>query len=193
MKLKPMRYKDYVWPHNPKIYSISYRRSVAVHKVPFGRYYMQDMGLTNRVMKGEGEFAGNGAYDEFKKLATVFYDGGPGILVHPVWMTAKAYFVGLSLAQKPTADYVRYTFEFWEDFGGYQTGLTQVSSAPTSSSSAASPSAQAAEAKYHTVVRGDTLWAIAKKYGTTVAVIIAANPDIKNPNLIYVGQKVKIA
>ena len=42
MLLTPMRYKDYIWPHNPATYSITYERQVAVHKVPFGCYCMQD-------------------------------------------------------------------------------------------------------------------------------------------------------
>ena len=54
MLLTPMRYKDYVWPHNPATYSITYERQVALHKVPFGRYYMQDLGQSCRVMRGEG-------------------------------------------------------------------------------------------------------------------------------------------
>lgn len=78
MNLAPMRYKDYVWPHNPETYTISFKRQVAVAKVPFGRYGMQDLGMSYRVMEGEGVFAGKGAYDEFKKLASVFYQGGPG-------------------------------------------------------------------------------------------------------------------
>ena len=68
MRLTPMRYKDYIWPHNPATYSITYERQVAVHKVPFGRYYMQDLGLGRRVMRGQGEFAGREAYEEFKRL-----------------------------------------------------------------------------------------------------------------------------
>ena len=62
-QLTPMRYKDFVWPHNPAVYSITYERQVAVHKVPFGRYCLQDLGLTRRVMRGQGEFVGQGAYD----------------------------------------------------------------------------------------------------------------------------------
>ena len=59
MELTPMQYKSYVWPHNPRTYTIQYVRKVAVHKVPFGRYAMQDLGLGRRVMKGEGEFYGS--------------------------------------------------------------------------------------------------------------------------------------
>ena len=44
---------------------------------------------------------------------------------------------------------------------------------------------------YYTVAKGDTLSAIAKVYGTTVANLQSIN-NIKNPNKIYVGQKIKI-
>ena len=123
MKLAAMRYKDYVWPHNPRVYTIEYERRMGARKVPFGRYFLQDLGPAQRVMRGEGEFVGEEAYAEFKRLASVFYDDGPGLLVHPVWQTANAYFVELSLAQEPRADYVRYTFAFWEGYEGHNTTL----------------------------------------------------------------------
>ena len=44
----------------------------------------------------------------------------------------------------------------------------------------------------YTVVRGDTLSAIAKKYNTTVDALAKLN-NIKNVNLIYVGQKLIIS
>lgn len=45
-----------------------------------------------------------------------------------------------------------------------------------------------AAAASHTVVKGDTMWKIAVKYQVGVSEIIAANPQIANPNLIYPGQ-----
>ena len=153
MNLAPMRYKDYVWPHNPETYTISFKRKVAVAKVPFGRYGMQDLGMSYRVMEGEGVFAGKGAYDEFKKLASVFYQGGPGLLIHPGWQASQAYFVLLELAQQPLENYVRYRFAFWET-SPLDTSLIRVSggsgSAGTGTKTASS---------YYTVKRGDTLWA----------------------------------
>jgi len=44
----------------------------------------------------------------------------------------------------------------------------------------------------YTVKKGDTLSAIAKRYGTTVDALLKANPNIKNPNLIKVGQVIII-
>ena len=46
--------------------------------------------------------------------------------------------------------------------------------------------AEASSGFYYTVQRGDTLSAIAVRYGTTVHAIAAAN-NIANPNLIYAG------
>lgn len=43
----------------------------------------------------------------------------------------------------------------------------------------------------YTVAKGDTLIGIAKKYGTTYKVLAAYN-GINNPNIIHVGQKIKI-
>lgn len=44
---------------------------------------------------------------------------------------------------------------------------------------------------YHTVKNGETLTGIARKYGTTVNKLVELN-KIKNPNLIIVGQKLRI-
>lgn len=45
----------------------------------------------------------------------------------------------------------------------------------------------------YTVQAGDTLWAVARKYGCSIAEIVAANSDrIKNPNRIHAGWQLKI-
>ena len=54
MNLSPMRYRSYTWPHNPRVYSIDFQRAMAAHKMPFGRYQLQDLGASHRVMAGEG-------------------------------------------------------------------------------------------------------------------------------------------
>jgi len=44
----------------------------------------------------------------------------------------------------------------------------------------------------YTVASGDTLWKIAVKTQTGVQELINANPQLKNPNLIYPGQKINV-
>jgi uncharacterized YkwD family protein/spore coat assembly protein SafA len=44
----------------------------------------------------------------------------------------------------------------------------------------------------YTVVAGDSLWKIAVKFQIGLSELIAANPGLKNPALIYVGQKIYI-
>jgi uncharacterized YkwD family protein/spore coat assembly protein SafA len=44
----------------------------------------------------------------------------------------------------------------------------------------------------YTVVSGDSLWKIAVKYQVGISELISANPQFRNPSLIYPGQKVNI-
>jgi uncharacterized YkwD family protein/spore coat assembly protein SafA len=44
----------------------------------------------------------------------------------------------------------------------------------------------------HTVSRGDTMWKISVWYQVGLSEIIGANPHIKNPALIYPGQKITV-
>ena len=46
-------------------------------------------------------------------------------------------------------------------------------------------------AAVYTVQRGDTLWGIAQRYGTTVSYLADLN-GISNPNLIYPGQVLRV-
>lgn len=53
------------------------------------------------------------------------------------------------------------------------------------------PSARSEQTVIYTVKRGDTLWGISRKFGTTVDNLVKLN-SVKNPNLIYVGEKLII-
>ena len=195
MYLAPMRFKDYTWPHNPEVCAVERRRRLAVHPVPFGRCVIQDLGSTYRVLRGEGEFAGEGAYEEFCRLAEVFHQSGAGLLVHPVWRAERAWFASLTVEEEPLPNYVRYSFEFWEDWDGYGSALTEVEVEPAEDADEefVQQSAGAGTAAgVYTVRKGDTLWGIAKRYGVSLTALISANPQIKNPNLIYPGDEVTI-
>lgn len=184
--LSPMRFGDYVWPHNPRIYEIEFNRRVVCHKVPFGLYALSDMGRNQRILRGEGVFVGENAYEEFKKLASMFYKDRPQVLVHPIWQTAPAWFVSLRLRQEPRPDYVSYAFEFWECFEGYERKAKELA--------VTEPEVQVpAERRVHMIRRGDTLWAISRANGLTLGELLALNPQVKNPNLCHVGDLIYLS
>ncbi|MGJ3920718.1 LysM peptidoglycan-binding domain-containing protein [Limosilactobacillus mucosae] len=66
------------------------------------------------------------------------------------------------------------------------------SNASTSSSTGSSANSTVTTAASYTVKAGDTLSAIATKYGTTYQALASAN-SISNPNDIYVGQVIKVS
>lgn len=52
--------------------------------------------------------------------------------------------------------------------------------------------AEQAKREYYVVKAGDTLSYIAKKYKTTVMKLVYLNNKIKNPDVIYIGQKIRV-
>lgn len=89
------KFRDYVWPHDLMKYNISYR----------------DTGI---VVSCTGAFIGDGAYEEFKKLALVFYQPYAGVLEIPNIGTYVVHFVKLELKKQPQQDLVEYECEFYE-------------------------------------------------------------------------------
>lgn len=47
-------------------------------------------------------------------------------------------------------------------------------------------------AQYHLIQAGETLGGIAAKYGTSVPRLMYLNPKIKNPDLIYAGDRIRV-
>lgn len=52
---------------------------------------------------------------------------------------------------------------------------------------------QVASVQSYTVKSGDSLSAIANKFSTTTSALVSLNPEIKNPNLIRVGQVIQVS
>jgi len=94
--------------------------------------------------------------------------------------------------------YVYWQFTSTGHLAGYSGNLdedtsgTGVPAAPSAPAAPATPAPAPSLSGTYTVKSGDTLSGIAAKYGTTVAALAAAN-GISNPNLIKVGQVLKLS
>ena len=115
----------------------------------------------------------------------------PGRGWSPTGPGVSAFFVPLELREEPLPDYVRYRFSFWEDSTA-SGGLVEVpvEGEPEGGTDPEIPAG--GWGAVHTVRKGETLWGIAWRYGVALTALIAANPQIKNPNLIYPGDQVRI-
>ncbi|MCD8072481.1 MAG: peptidoglycan DD-metalloendopeptidase family protein [Alistipes sp.] len=65
------------------------------------------------------------------------------------------------------------------------------SGGPQGSQGNTAASASSGDARYHTVVKGDTLYAIARRYSTTVKELCRIN-NIKETDILSLGQKVRV-
>ena len=68
---------------------------------------------------------------------------------------------------------------------------------PSASRPVATPSAEitpepAPSAQVYVIKEKDTLSKVAKRFGITLEELLAANPDIKNPDKISIGQQIVI-
>lgn len=172
--LASMRFKNYIWPHNPERFEMSYERRLSCMKLPFAGHVVQDLGSCARVFAGEGEFFGSNAYEQFRSLAEVFEQGGAGLLSHPLWPSVTAVFQKLTLIEEPGENYVRYAFRFVE----YSDGGTKV----------ATQSAEPSGGGVYIASEGESLGEIAQSIGIDTDRLMRLNPGIKNPNVLGTGQ-----
>lgn len=177
--LAAMKYRDFVWPNNPRIFEVEYRRTLHSYKLPFSGYVVQDLGLQNKIIRGEGEFTGTGAYESFRQLAELFEENKGGKLVHPVWPTIYAYFAKLNLREEPREDYVHYSFEFWEYKGSkFEDVAEAMDNFDYDDPLASLPGLK----RYTTAAEGDTLRSLAEKFGVSVEQMCSMNPSVEDPD-----------
>lgn len=63
---------------------------------------------------------------------------------------------------------------------------------PTPAGAPAAPSTPGLPPHVDVVTRGDTLWDIAREHHVPLRVVLAANPEIRNPSLIHPGDRIEI-
>ena len=176
MTMQMMEFHGFRWPQNPASLSVSHRRQIKEHMVPYQGGVLQDFGRRNMVASGEGVLQGSRAMEQFQRLSRFYTDGVVGVLKLPGLPPVMAKLVELELLPKIVPDKVRYRFVFWED-----------------------PSASLPEESLHgpgggfvTAADGDNLWQIANEHHTAVEVLLSLNPAVQWPGYLAEGQQVML-
>ena len=172
--MEPMKYKDYVWPTNPRRLQVSYRRNISQLGLVSGGSVVQELGALCRVAEGEGEFSGESCLEQWAQLLQVFQEGGAGVLALPGHSPFYAHFRSLERLQEAFPGLIRYSFSFWED-GARPPSLGNLPSASE-----------------HTAAPGETLGSIAGLYQTSVDHLMACNRDISRPDRLSPGKRVRL-
>ena len=204
-KLASIIYKDFNFPYNPETTSYKIDRSYIKHKYPeLSGNELEDFGPNACVITGSGEFFGNDAYINWRKLLKEFKKSGVGSVSHPIFTdVTRGLMTSLQATSEPRPDYIRYSFEIVADtepsvdecLGRYISVVTGTSG--TDSNDSNSSGSSGTSEFVHTVVSGECLSVIcsryASKYGTTISwKKIAEYNNIKNPSLIHPGDKIRI-
>lgn len=209
IKMLPMKYKNFTFPHNP--YECTYKsdRDYIMHKYPeIWLTETEDIHVGNVVITGTGEFFGPFAYEYWNALNTVYRSHGAGEFFHPVYKdVTMALMTKLEGTMEPLGNYIRYSFEFvqhvcieknikivpdYDNIGYLETtfGYGFYGSGEDTSGDSSGGNGS------YTVKSGDCLWNIAASYygdGSQYEKIYQANTDkISDPNLIYPGQVLTI-
>lgn len=173
MSLDVMKFKNYIWPHNPSNIDISVKRNLKEFAIPFKGSVIQDYGREKRIVSGSGQFFGDNSIEQFNSLFTLFKQGGQGYLSLPGMDSFLAIFKELNLIELSMTNIVNYSFEFWEDLNFNSLNLD-------------------IQNQFYTILDGDSLWTIASKFDISIETLLALNSNIKKPNQLVIGEKVRL-
>ena len=207
-KLAKITYKDFKFPYNPTTTSYKIDRTYIKHKYPeLSGNELEDFGPNACVISGTGSFYGSNAYKNWLKLLKEFKKDGVGSVSHPIFTDiTRGLMTSLQATVEPRSDYVEYTFEIIADtepdidecIGKYISVIADTSGTTVNNSGSGNGGSNSATSEFvHTVVSGECLSVIcaryAKQYNTTISwKKIATHNNMKNPDLIYPGDKIKI-
>lgn len=173
MKHAPMRFCGYTLHHNPKSIEIKDKRNLAELKVPYGGSLIQDMGNGLKMVTGNGEFFGPDCMCQYQMLLSLLREGRCGLLSLSGYGPIFARLASLELSQPPAEDFLSYRFVFMEE-------RKEV------------PANFADGKKFHTAEENETLWDIAFWYGASMETLINKNPQIRRPDCLKAGMKVRL-
>ncbi|MDK2802104.1 MAG: DNA circularization N-terminal domain-containing protein [Oscillospiraceae bacterium] len=109
------RFKDFLFPCNPKKFSITHSKNIASYSSPFNTPLSFDIGMNNKIVSGEGFLFGDDAFSQYSSLSNIFSDPSPGLLHIPHISSFSAIFSNLSIIGEGLPNLITYSFSFIEN------------------------------------------------------------------------------
>ncbi len=170
MILSLMSFGDFHWLHNPLEIKIENRRLVYNEIHPQRGEKLYESGNGCRVITGRGELLGDDCIDKFRELYEVFKKGESRMLSLPIFGPIYAKFTALEVLGNSTPDLLTYSFEFTEaDSFSFEE-----------------------RKEYVKAKEGETLFDIAFNERVSVDELVSYNPQIKRPDKLISGERVKL-
>ena len=112
MELKPIQIGNFSFRFNPYEFKTYLSSKLCEYNLPFSDYSLTvDNKNVSETIIAKGEFFGNNAYDDFKRLYNLFMQKKSQVLIHPLYSPCYVYFKNLQLLQAPLENYIKYQFE----------------------------------------------------------------------------------
>ncbi len=165
-----MRYKGFTFRVNPLSVEITASDSESKYTLPFKGEVVVSKGAGCRLVKGKGVLKGEDCIEQYAELRALYMKGGEGVLSLPGLMPFKAFFTKLVAGADVTPDRISYSFEFTEESSERPDTLPEL----------------------HTVKEGETLYDIAFEYGVKTEKLLMINPDIKRPDELEKGHRLRL-
>jgi hypothetical protein len=173
MKHGVMRFMGYTLHHNPHTLQVISNANLSQYFIPEFTEVTESMGDKATVVKGEGAFYGDNAFEQFAELKQLSKAHKAGVLsvsgINPFY----AYLSELKLKCTPVDDYVEYSFTFIES-ADYK--YQENSTAPNR----------------YAVKQGEDLWDISCRLNIPIERLISLNLQLKNTYDLSEGDVIRI-
>ncbi len=173
MKHGIMRFMGHTLHHNPHTLTVTSSANIYQQNIVGLTAVVHNMGNNATIVKGEGVFYGESAFEQYLLLKQLYNTCQAGVLsvsdINPMY----AYLSDLKLKCTPIDNYVEYTFTF-----------TQVSDYSKAENSTAPTQ--------YIVQQNEDLWDISNKLNIPIEDLIAYNPSLKSTYSIAQGDVIKI-
>lgn len=110
--MEKLSFGTFTWTQNPESVHIVRSRSAVYEKNTAGEQIFSGMSESACTVHGSGSFSGNGAYDAYRALASLFESGACATLSCPQFGQMQAYFTQFDATIAGKRDFVSYTFTF---------------------------------------------------------------------------------